>query len=106
MSKSTHKYYFDVLCAICSGKKTQINTINMIKCLTYNELIEFRQTAMQVLAYCLRFLEKEEKIEVFGILLNELKSSNPKIQEAAYQCLRPCSSEMLLHLNMVNTIYY
>lgn len=76
----------------------------MIKCLSFDELIEFRQTAMQVLVNCLNFLKQQDKIKVFRIILNELKSSDLKSQEAAYQCLKSSNLKMLLQLNMVNQI--
>jgi hypothetical protein len=102
LSKTTHKYYFDILCTICSDSIKRVSKNNMIKCLTFDELVEYRQTALQVLVNCLHFLKQQDKIKVFRILLNELKSSNLKVQEAAYQCLKSCNSKMLLQLNMVN----
>lgn len=79
--------------------------MKMFKYLTYHQLIEFRLTAIQVLVNCLSFLKRSNKIRVFRILLNALKSSSQKLQETTYHCLKLNKTKLTNYqMKMVNKI--
>lgn len=103
-SNENLRYYYHVLSTICRGNNEDINKIEMLKCLTPNQFNEFYLTALQALGNSFNYLIHLETVKVYGILLDCLKSSDFRIQEISYNCLKPhCGDEMLI--NMVNKIY-
>lgn len=75
----------------------------MFKCLSPNQLYEFHLTALQALGNSFNCLMHNERIKVYSILLNSLKSSDFKIQEISFHCLKShCDNTTLI--DMVNYI--
>lgn len=75
----------------------------MFKCLSSNQLYKFHVTALQALGNSFKCLMHLERVKVYDILLNSLKSSDFKIQEISFHSLKPhCDDKSLI--DMVNTI--
>lgn len=91
------------MCVICGKNNKKIKTIKLFKNLTTRQIHEFRVTAIQVLANCLKFCMESLKIKVFRILLNTLKSSSHELQKNIYHCLHShCSKLSTVQMTMVN----
>lgn len=81
--------------------------MKLFKNLTSRQIHEFRVTAVQVLASCLKFCMESLKIKVFRILLNTLKSSSHELQKKTYHCLHShCSKLSAVQMKMVNLLYF
>lgn len=79
--------------------------MKLFKNLTFRQIHEFRLTAVQVLANCLKFCVESLKIRVFRILLNTLKSSSHELQKKTYRCLHShCSKLSAAQMTMVNLL--
>lgn len=96
-------YYFDSLCDVCEDTIEQLKEYKMFKCLTSNQIIEFRQTALQVLVNCLSISKRSIKKEIFSILLNALKSPNLELQETTYQRLKCANYNQFVPIKMVSS---
>lgn len=75
----------------------------MFKSLTSNQLYEFHLTALQALGNSFNCLMHHERIKVYGILLNSLRSPDFKLQEISYHCLKSHCDDTVL-IDMVNEI--
>lgn len=71
----------------------------MFECLTSDQLIKFRQTAVQVLVNCLIISRQPKKEEIFGILLNALENSNLGLQKTTYEHLKFVNFEVKANIN-------
>lgn len=89
---------------VCKGDNKDISSIKMLKSLTSTQLFEFRKTAMEVLVHCSSFMENSDNILIFEIFLNALMSSDIKMQEIVYQCLKSRSINLIIELKMVKLI--
>ncbi|XP_029341770.1 transformation/transcription domain-associated protein isoform X2 [Acyrthosiphon pisum] len=101
-------FYFNIINIVCKGDNKEISSIKMLECLTSTQLFEFRQTAMEVLVHCSSFMENSDNILIFEIFLNALMSSDIKMQEIVYQCLKSRSINLIIELKMVDKLllYY
>lgn len=106
-SNKIHAYYFNFLCVMCGKNNKKIKTMKLFKNLTSHQIHEFRVTAIQVLANCLKFCMESHKIKVFRILLNTLNSSSHELQKNTYRCLHShCSKLSAIQITMVNLIIF